>query len=696
MLQLSGAGKRFGQKLLFDELSWLITPNERTGLVGGNGTGKSTLLKMIAGVEGLDYGQRTLIKGTTIGYLPQDGLALSGRSVFDECLSVFDELHEMERESERLTHVLSDADPKSKEYAQAADRYSEIADLLHAHDIYSLDSQVGAVLGGLGFSKEDWERRTEEFSGGWQMRIALAKLLLQKPSVLLLDEPTNHLDLESRNWLEEYLGTYENAFILISHDRYFLDQTVNKTVEVWNKRMHVYHGNYSKYLTLKDERRTQLISAYKNQRERIEALEAFINRFRAQATKAKQVQSRIKELEKIERIEIPDEEATIHFTFPQPPASGRTVLDVRNLTKHYTNRDGSPKVILEDVSFTIDRGDRIALVGVNGAGKSTLLRMLSGQEAPTAGEIKAGHNVLSDFFAQDQYKVLDGAAEMLGDITGANPRVDVVTLRSLLGCFMFSGDDVFKKLGVLSGGERNRYALAKMLVSPANFLLLDEPTNHLDMRAKDVLLDAIRNFSGTVLFVSHDRYFIDGLATRVFEVEEKRVHIYPGNYEDYTFRKSGGIPTNTGELAAKLGQDESTGGSIDPATGMFRAVKQVGLKEPEVVESPTVFMEGDPNSDSTHELEGSLAPVTAAPKIAAKKLNPIKLKQMEDRVTAVERELSDLDVRIATAEQQQANYTTAEAAKKIAAELDLLREQQVTRSAEWEELAMQLEEQLTA
>ncbi len=696
MLQLAGAGKRFGQKLLFDELNWLITSNERTGLVGGNGTGKSTLLKMIAGIEGLDYGQRTLIKGTTLGYLPQDGLALSGRSVFDECLSVFDELHELERESERLTHVLSDADPKSKEYAAAADRYSEIADLLHAHDIYTLDSQVGAVLGGLGFSKQDWERRTEEFSGGWQMRIALAKLLLQKPSLLLLDEPTNHLDLESRNWLEEYLASYENAFILISHDRYFLDQTVSKTVEVWNKRMHVYHGNYSKYLTLKDERRTQLISAYKNQRERIEALEAFINRFRAQATKAKQVQSRIKELEKIERIEIPDEEATIHFTFPQPPASGRTVLDVRNLTKHYTNPDGTPKVILEDVSFTIDRGDRIALVGVNGAGKSTLLRMLSGQEAPTSGEIKVGHNVLADFFAQDQYKVLDGSAEMLSDITGSNPRVDVVTLRSLLGCFMFTGDDVFKKLGVLSGGERNRYAMAKMLVSPANFLLLDEPTNHLDMRAKDVLLDAVRSFSGTVLFVSHDRYFIDGLATRVFEVEERRVHIYPGNYEDYLFRKSGGLPTGTSELSAKLTQDDSTGGSIDAATGMFKPVKQVGVKEPEIIAPPVASMEGEPNSDSTHEIEGSLTPVTASPKPSAKRLNPIKLKQMEDRVAAAENELADVETRIATAEQQQANYTTADAAKTISAELDLLRERHAELTAEWETLAMQLEEQVLA
>jgi ATP-binding cassette, subfamily F, member 3 len=679
MLQLSAAGKRFGQKLLFEDANWLITPDERTGLVGGNGTGKSTLLKILAGVETLDYGQLTRVRGMTIGYLPQDGLSLSGRSVFDECLSVFDELFALEKESEELTHIMSDSDPRSAAYATAAARYSDIFDLLHARDIYTLDAQVGAVLGGLGFSKDDWARRTEEFSGGWQMRIALAKLLLQEPSLLLLDEPTNHLDLESRNWLEEYLHDYPKAYILISHDRYFLDQVVNKVVEVWNKRVHFYHGNYEKYVTQKDERRTQIMSAYKNQRDRIEALEAFINRFRAQATKAKQVQSRIKELEKIERIEVPEEESTIHFSFPQPPASGRTVLDVKHLTKHYGD-----KHVLDDISFTIERGDRIALVGANGAGKSTMIRMLAALEKPTSGEIKVGHNVLVDYFAQDQYKVLDGEAEMLDDITGSNPKVDVVTLRSLLGCFMFSGDDVFKKLGVLSGGERNRYAMAKMLVSPANFLLMDEPTNHLDLRAKDVLLEAISGFSGTVLFVSHDRYFIDGLATRVFEVEDRRLHIYPGNYEDYLFRKQGGIPTNTAELKAKLTRDSSTNAHIDPATGMFKEVKQVGT-----VAAP-------PPVESTHEIEGSLEPVTALPKASVKRLNPIKLKQLEDRVAAIENELPQLEDRIAQATQQQAVFTTADAAVQLAAELDGLRERHAALNVEWEELGMQLEEQATA
>ena len=699
MLQLSSAGKRFGQKLLFEDVNWLITPDERTGLVGGNGTGKSTLLKILAGIETLDYGQLTRVKGMTLGYLPQDGLALRGKTVFEECLSVFDHLHALEREAEETTHTLSTADPKSKEYLAAADRYSDIADQLHVHDIYTLDAQVGSVLGGLGFSKEDWERRTEEFSGGWQMRIALAKLLLQKPSLLLLDEPTNHLDLESRNWLENYLHDYPNAYILISHDRYFLDVTVGKIVEVWNKRMQVYHGNYEKYVTQKEERRTTLMAAYKNQRDRIEQLEVFINRFRYQATKAKQVQSRIKELEKIERIEVPEEEATIHFTIPQPPASGRTVIEVSHLTKDYPmppGPDGQPggiKRVLDDISFTIDRGDRIALVGVNGAGKSTLIRLLSQQEQPTSGEIKLGHNVLADYFAQDQYKVLDPNAKMLEDIAGIAPKVPVVELRSLLGCFMFSGDDVYKTLGVLSGGERNRYAMAKMLVSPANMLLLDEPTNHLDLRAKDVLLEAIANFTGTVLFVSHDRYFIDGLATRVFEVEDRRMHIYPGNYEDYLWRKSGGPE----KVAVSL------------ATGIKPVAPVSSAKSIIPSEAARATTAAQSSTDAVIPSGDALAPESRAPRISSnqatasspskkdiKRLNPIKLKQLEDRVAAIEAELNSLDAKIMDAEDRLGHFISAEESQRNAAELESMRARHLELTAEWETSATQLDEQTSA
>ena len=644
MLQLADAGKRFGQKLLFEHANWLITAGERTALVGANGTGKSTLMKALAGLDSLDYGNLQRTRGMSIGYLPQDGLALSGRTVFDECLSVFDELRGIERELEVLATSLSELDTASSAYAAAAERYSNLGARFHAHDGYALDAQVGSVLTGLGFSKDDWARRTEEFSGGWQMRIALAKLLLQRPNLLLLDEPTNHLDLETRNWLEEYLRSYPNGFILISHDRYFLDVTVNKIVEIWNKGLHFYSGNYEKYLQQKEERRTQLEAAYRRQREHIEHLETFISRFRYQATKAKQVQSRIKELDKIERIEIPQEEQAIHFTFPQPPASGRTVVEISDLSKSY-----GEKQVLNHVSFTIERGDRIALVGANGAGKSTLIRMLSGQEAPTSGLLRLGHNVLPDYFAQDQYKVLDPAARMLDDIGRIAPRVPEADLRSLLGCFLFSGDDVFKPLGVLSGGERNRYALARILVSPANFLLLDEPTNHLDLRAKDVLLDAVNKFTGTVIFVSHDRYFIDRLATRVLEVESGHVHVYPGNYEDYLWRKQGG-----GEVA-----------TASPAAIPVAPV----------------------------ETSTTTVSISSVEKDKVRRLNPIRLRQMQDRLAFVEEEIPRIEASIAHTEQSLGVFISVEETERLTRLLDGLREQHEALTAEWEELMLQLDEQ---
>src|ERR1700757_2107666 len=375
MIQLSGAGKRFGHKLLFENLDWLITNHDHIGLVGGNGTGKSTLMKVLAGMDTFDYGSLVVAKGTSAGYLPQDGLTLSGRTVFAECMSVFDDVRAMEQELESLMHSMAELDHTGPEYAAVADRYQRVEHEFRTRDGYSIEAEVGRVLMGLGFGKEDWHRRTDEFSGGWQMRLALAKLLLQRPNLLLLDEPTNHLDLEARNWLEEYLQNYPNAFLLISHDRYFLDVTAKKIAEIWNKRFWFYSGNYDKFLAQKTQRNEQVQAAYKNQRERIEQLEVFINRFRYQATKAKQVQSRIKELEKIERIEIPPDEKTIHFSFPQPKPSGRIVAEFKDVSKSY-----GVKEVFRDVNFMIERGDRVALVGVNGAGKSTLIKLLSGTE----------------------------------------------------------------------------------------------------------------------------------------------------------------------------------------------------------------------------------------------------------------------------------------------------------------------------
>ncbi len=656
MIQLSAAGKSFGHKLLFDHADWLITPRDRVGLVGANGTGKSTVMKILAGLDTLDDGTLSVAKGTSAGYLPQDGLSLSGRTVFEECMSVFSGLRAMEIELEQLTHKIAELDHESAEYLEVADRYHSLEHEFQTGGGYSLDAEVGRVLMGLGFTKQDWSRRTEEFSGGWQMRLALAKLLLQKPNLLLLDEPTNHLDLEARNWLEEYLRTYPHAFVLISHDRYFLDVTVSKIVEIWNKRLWFYTGNYDKFLTQKTQRNEQLLAAYKNQRERIEQLEMFITRFRYQATKAKQVQSRIKELERMERIEVPPEEKTIRFTFPQPKPSGRIVAEFENVAKSY-----GEKHVFGNVSFMIERTDRIALVGVNGAGKSTLIKLLAHTEPPTGGTYKIGHNVEADYFAQDQYKELNPDARLLDDLGDASPRSTQTELRSLLGCFLFQDEDVFKKIGVLSGGERGRYALLRLLLHPANFLLLDEPTNHLDLRAKDVLLDALVKYTGTVVFVSHDRYFIDKLATKVFEVGDGKVEIYTGNYEDYLWRKEG--------------------------RGDRMLTSEVIRTTPAAAES------SQPVAAAASSNNGDLPEPSAAQALAPKKrVNPIRKKQMQGRVREIEEEIGRLEAGIAHCEAELQNYVSSEQNQRHNAELAQHRSAHATLLAEWEELAAELEQ----
>jgi ATP-binding cassette, subfamily F, member 3 len=657
MIQLSGAGKRFGHKLLFENADWLITPHDRIGLVGGNGTGKSTLMKVLAGMDTFDYGSLVVAKGTSAGYLPQDGLTLSGRSVFAECMSVFDDLRAMETELESLTHSMAELDHTSPEYDAVADRYHRVEHEFRTRDGYSIEAEVGRVLMGLGFGKEDWPRLTDEFSGGWQMRLALAKLLLQQPNLLLLDEPTNHLDLEARNWLEEYLSSYPHAFVLISHDRYFLDVTVNKIAEIWNKRFWFYTGNYDKFLAQKTQRNEQLQAAYRNQRDRIEQLEVFINRFRYQATKAKQVQSRIKELEKIERIEVPPEEKTIHFSFPQPKPSGRIVAEFEGVAKSYPGKNGgADKEVFRNVSFMIERGERIALVGINGAGKSTLIKLLAGTEKVTRGEYRLGHNVEADYFAQDQYKELDPDARILDDLGDASPGSGETELRSLLGCFLFSDEDVFKKIGVLSGGERGRYALLRLLLHPANFLLLDEPTNHLDLRAKDVLLDALVKYTGTVVFVSHDRYFIDKLATRVFEVGDGKVELFPGNYEDYLWRKQGG---------------QHVAPTLDDVPGVKTAT--LSPAKPVASAPPT---NGNRSGDAAE---------------AKKRLNPIKRKQLEERVRELEREIARAESAIADLETALQNFVSADESQRQSQELGQHKAIHATLIGEWEDLAETLQ-----
>ncbi len=647
MIQLTAASIRYGEKVLFEGLDWLITPQARIGIVGANGSGKTTLLKILTGLEALDQGRISRQKNLRIGYLPQDGLSLSGRTVFDECMAVFDEVLALESEQNRLAEKMSSLDPTSTEYSAVAKRYQWVHDRYHALEGYSKAAQVGAVLGGLGFTKQDWNRKTEEFSGGWQMRIALAKLLLEKPNLLLLDEPTNHLDLETRNWLEGYLEQYPCAFILVSHDRFFIDATVKSIIEIWNRKVHFYTGNYSRYETLRQQRIEQVRAAYKNQQDPIRHLESFISRFRYKATKAVQVQSRVKRLAKIERIELPEEESTVRFQFPQPKPGGRIVIEFQQVAKTY-----GPQEVFSDLGFIIERRDRIALIGPNGAGKSTLIRLLAGDEPLTGGQRIVGHNVEVDYFAQDQYKELDPHVSMFDDLARLAARSGDSELRSLLGCFLFSGDDVFKTIGVLSGGERNRYALARMLVKPSNFLLLDEPTNHLDLRAKEVLLRSLLDFSGTIVFVSHDRYFIDRLASKIFSVGGGGVEIFPGNYEDYLWQ------TNRRRESPRP-QRVTAGASLEPPVGSVRH-----------------------GEDSTNSRK------------KASRMNPMQAERLRGQVAELEAEISCLESEVVELQRRLSeSYKDHQRAVEITARMEQCRERIQAREQAWEELTKKLEAQ---
>ena len=540
MIQLVSLSKSFGGRVLLDSVSWQIDDRERVGLSGPNGAGKTTLLKMLAGLEEADSGTIVKPASLTVGYLPQDGLDHSGRTLLEEAGLAFKPLLDMRDEITALEERLGDDTHSEAEHGAMLERYSDLQDSFRRLEGYSIDLKITTVLRGLGFSADDLGKRSETFSGGWQMRIALAKLLLGRPGLLLLDEPTNHLDLDARNWLEEYLAGYPHAVILVSHDRFFLDAVVTRITEIGLRKLTDYHGNYSAYLKERDARMERLRQMKRDQDEEVERMQAFINRFRYQATKAAQVQSRIKMLEKVVPIEIPPERKRVHFTFPACAKSGRTVLDLKKIRKAYGDR-----VVLDGVDVHIERGDRIALIGPNGAGKSTLMRMLAGVEPPDAGTRTEGHQVVMQYFAQDEATRLDPTLTIYQTLAGDAPLHMVPSIRNILGGFLFSGDDIEKPVRVLSGGERTRLAVARMLLRPSNTLLLDEPTNHLDLDSKDVLLEALEDFGGTLIFVSHDRYFVDKLATKVIEVGAGQVLMYPGNYEEFLWSRKNNAQLTT-------------------------------------------------------------------------------------------------------------------------------------------------------
>jgi ATP-binding cassette, subfamily F, member 3 len=518
--------------VLFDHVTWTISDRERVGLCGPNGAGKTTLLRMMAGLDEPDSGAILKPGALTVGYLPQDGLSHAGRSLFEEASAAFAELLAIKAEMHALEERLGDESIPAAEHDGMLHRYSDLQDRFRLNDGYSIELKTATVLQGLGFKTPDFERRTETFSGGWQMRIALAKLLLGAPNLLLLDEPTNHLDLEARNWLEEFLNGYPYAVILVSHDRFFLDAVVTRIADLTLRQLTDYHTNYSGYLVEHHERIEALRKAKREQDEEVARVKMFIDRFRYQATKAAQVQSRIKLLEKVVPIEVPPERKKIHFDFPTCGKSGRTVIEMKGVRKAYGNIS-----VFEGVDLHIERGDRIALVGPNGTGKSTLMRMLSGEEAPDAGSRTPGHNVVMQYFAQDEATRMDGAPTVYETLASGSPLHMVPMIRNILGGFLFEGDDVYKKAGVLSGGERTRLAVARMLLRPSNTLLLDEPTNHLDLDSKEVLLDALADYGGTLIFVSHDRYFVERLATKIIEIGDGRALVYPGTYKEFLWHK---------------------------------------------------------------------------------------------------------------------------------------------------------------
>jgi ATP-binding cassette, subfamily F, member 3 len=641
MLQIKSLGKSFRGEWLFRSLDFQINERDRIGFVGDNGTGKSTLMKMIAGLIPPDEGEVIGARDLTFGYLPQDGLFAHGRILLEETLTIFEPLKALEREIRQLEHELAEMQHSGPEYEKKLERYSLISHQFQLNEGYSIEAKAGSVLLGLGFTREDLQRPCDDFSGGWQMRIALAKLLLQQPSLLLLDEPTNHLDLEARNWLEEYLRNYPHALVLVSHDRYFLDSSVQRILEIRNRSVCFYKGNYADFLRQRDENLTQLVAAYEAQQKEIARIKAFADKFRYKATKAAQVQSRLKELERMERIEIPPETKPIHLRFPEGPRTGRVVLELSNVKAGYGDA-----LVFRDLNFILEKGERVALVGPNGSGKSTMMKILAGRLPLTEGQRKEGHNVIVSYFSQDQDDLLISTKTVWEEVYSVAPNHIVPQLRTLLGCFLFSGDSIEKPASVLSGGERSRLVLCKLLLSPANCLLLDEPTNHLDIRSKDILMDSLREYEGTVVFVSHDRYFLDGLATKVLEVGDQTAVQYIGNYEDYLFKK------------AAMEKQE-----VQPER-------------------------------SNETVRASQAEPDASSGIKKKKTNPIKIQQMKAQIEQVEGQIQLFETRIAVLNEMLASealYRDHQLFRTTMDEHDRLQEELKRFMEKWEQLHSELE-----
>jgi ATP-binding cassette subfamily F protein 3 len=623
VIQLDGVAKSFAGQVLFRDLSWRIAERERIGLVGPNGAGKTTLCRILAGLEEPDAGQVSRPRGVSVGYLPQDVTATPSGSALTEALSGFVEVWALEGEMEAVARALETAPSEA-----LTERYGELQHRFEALGGYRLEAQARAILSGLGFRAEEVTRPLTELSGGWRMRAALARLLLLAPSLLLLDEPTNHLDLASLAWLESFLAGYEGTVVVVSHDRYFLNRMVTSIADLGADGLVVYPGDYDDFLVEREARRALLEARVRNQAKRIAEVERFIERFRYKASKARQVQSRIKMLEKVERLELPGARRQVHFSFPQPPRTGRRVASLTGIHKAYGDN-----VVYAGVDLAVERGERVALVGDNGAGKSTLLKIMAGVLPFERGERTLGAHVAVHYYAQHQLDALDPTRTVLEELEAVAPEASHTRLRTILGAFLFSGDSVDKKVAVLSGGEKARLALARMLVRPAALLCLDEPTNHLDLASREVLELALAGFPGTIVFISHDRYFINRIATVVVHVAHGTLTRFPGSYDDYLDARARGA----------LGRPAADDGGTRPP---------VGPPRPVVATRPGPAA-GDAPSSVAAAREPAAPPSTPAPasprplaRLVKKRVSP-EVKELRRRVEEVEARIHALERRIA-------------------------------------------------
>jgi len=639
MITVGNLSVLFSGKPLFEDISFMIQPRDKVGLTGKNGAGKSTLLKIIAKMQDPTKGNISVPSGYRIGYLPQEMKHASGKTIFEEAKTAFHEMMALEKELNDLSKQLETrTDYESDEYHEIIERLNDVGQRLSLLGSGSIDGETEKILLGLGFSQSDLSRQMDEFSGGWKMRVELAKILLQMPDAVLLDEPTNHLDIESIQWLESFLSTYPGAVVLVSHDRAFLDAVTLRTIEITLGKIEDYKASYSRYVVLRKERRDQQMAAYVNQKKMIDDTEKFIDRFRAKASKAVQVQSRIKQLDKVERIEVEQgDNATIHFRFPDAPRSGKVALTLENVKKSFGD-----KVILKGIDMLVERGDKIAFVGRNGEGKTTLSKIITGNLDNT-GVVALGHNVKIGYYAQNQAELLDPKSTVLETLENVARNITTLQLRNILGSFLFGGDAVDKKVGVLSGGEKGRLALARLLLEPINLLILDEPTNHLDMRSKDILKSALNQYNGTMILVSHDREFLDGLCNKVIEFKEGFTKEFPGGI--FEFLQSRKLET-------------------------LKALEQ---KEAKVVKKE------EPKAKSREA-----APVNSK----ELKQTQTQIRTCEDQISMLEKQVAELENKLADTEL----YSNQEESAKLLSKYESTKAELTKNMEKWESLLLKQEE----